>query len=224
MQEKKFIAVGDIHGCAKTLELMLDELDEYDQRVFIFMGDYIDRGPDSCKVIDLLLEFEEDHECIWLRGNHEQMLLDALDGGDYSVWLYNGGEMTINSYIRKYGSFDLPFEHEIFYKDTSLYYDTPDFFFVHAGLNPQRTIKESLKKEKYMQEFLWERSHLYSSETKWEKKVVFGHTPMPEPLVGDKMIGIDTGCVYGSSRGYGILTAVKIPELSFIQKNCIDNI
>lgn len=224
MPDNKFIAIGDIHGCAETLELMLTELDEYTHRIFVFLGDYIDRGPNSQKVIELLLDFEQEHQCVWLRGNHEQMLLDSMGTDDYALWLQNGGEATIRSYIKKYGSFQIPDVHETFYKDTALYFESDHFFFVHAGLSPNRTIKESLKHERYQKDFIWERSHLYSEQNVWEKTVVFGHTPMMEPLLSSKMIGIDTGCVYGKSRGMGKLTAVLLPEIDFIQKNCIDNI
>ncbi|HKJ34820.1 MAG TPA: metallophosphoesterase family protein [Balneolales bacterium] len=222
MPDKKFIAIGDIHGCADTLETMLESIDEYTNRIYVFLGDYIDRGPDSRRVIDLLLDFEQSHQCVWLRGNHEQMLLEAMESDDYSLWLYNGGEATIRSYIKEFGSFQIPDIHETFYKDTTLYFDTSQYFFVHAGLNPNRTIKDSLKHDRYTKEFLWDRSHLQTNDNVWEKTVVFGHTPMMEPLLTKNMIGIDTGCVYGESRGMGKLTAVLLPEIKFIQKNCTD--
>lgn len=74
MSDNNYLAIGDIHGCPRSLEALLDKLSEYNDRQFIFIGDYIDRGPDSRGVIDLLLDFRKEQDCIFLRGNHEQML------------------------------------------------------------------------------------------------------------------------------------------------------
>ncbi len=92
---------------------------------------------------------------------------------------------------------------------------------MHAGLAPHRTIAETIENKEEHANFLWERSHLNAFETAWEKTVVFGHTPRPHPLRKDKMLGIDTGCVY-ESLGYGKLTAALLPEEKFIQQVCLD--
>lgn len=221
MDNKKYIAIGDIHGCSETMKALIDKLEDFYGRTFVFVGDYIDRGPGSKEVVDFLLNFRKKVDCVFLRGNHEQMMLDALDRGEMHLWLMNGGDTTVNSYGRNGRRFELSDEHEEFYRSTEFYYDTPNFFFVHAGLSPSKTIKEALKDERQVQEFLWERSHLNSAQKPWEKPVVFGHTPRPNPMNEPKMIGIDTGCVYRRT-GYGKLTAVKLPEKEFIQQDCID--
>lgn len=222
MSNKQIIAIGDIHGCCDSMEAMLEKLKPYSDRQFIFVGDYIDRGPDSKKVVNRLIELEKQVDVVFLRGNHEQMLLDAVDQGNFSLWLMNGGRSTLNSYGIQGQSTDIPEDHLEFYRNTKLYYETDDYFFVHAGLSPAKTIKESLKDKKQMKEFLWERSHLNAFETAWEKTVVFGHTPRPNPIKKDNMLGIDTGCVY-DRVGYGKLTAVKLPEEEFIQQICLDH-
>lgn len=223
MSNKKYIAIGDIHGCAETMKALLEELQSFYDRTFVFVGDYIDRGPDSREVVDFLLEFREKVDCIFLRGNHEQMMLDALRGGDRDLWLMNGGRTTILSYDSdgQGRRFYLPDDHRRFYEQTRLYYDTEKYFFVHAGVSPHKTIKESLKNENEIQDFLWIRSHLNAFELPWEKTVVFGHTPRPHPTLKPKMIGIDTGCVY-NRRGYRKLTAVLLPEEEFVEQPCID--
>jgi len=221
LDRKKYIAVGDIHGCAATLKALLDKLGEHNDRSFIFVGDYIDRGPSSKEVVDYLLDFRNQADCIFLRGNHEQMMLDAMEGGDKHIWIRNGGRDTIDSYKEDGGQFHLPDEHLRFYKSTKFYFDTEDYFFVHAGLSPTETIEQSLKKDKAVQNFLWERSHLNIHDQPWEKKVIFGHTPRPQPVNEEKMIGIDTGCVY-DRIGLGKLTAIKLHEEEFVQQNCID--
>ncbi|HET6528252.1 MAG TPA: metallophosphoesterase family protein, partial [Balneolaceae bacterium] len=213
MAHQKYIAIGDIHGCYQSLEALLKKLEPFADRQFIFIGDYIDRGPDSKKVVERLMEFQQQADCVFLRGNHEQMLLDAFNDGEFKLWISNGGKATLKSYgIDRFGR--LPDAHFDFYDQTKFYYETNEYFFVHAGLSAAKTIKESLQDEEEIEAFLWERSHLNAFETPWEKKVVFGHTPRPQPIRKNGMIGIDTGCVF-KRMGYGKLTAVKLPEEEF---------
>ncbi|HEX6981793.1 MAG TPA: metallophosphoesterase family protein [Balneolaceae bacterium] len=220
MADQKYIAIGDIHGCYQSLEALLNKLEAHTDRQFIFIGDYVDRGPASQKVVEHLMELQQQVDCVFLRGNHEQMLLDAFNEGQFKLWMANGGKTTLKSYgIDRFGS--LPGNHLEFYNQTKLYYDTEDYFFVHAGLSAAKTIKESLQDEEEVEGFLWERSHLNAFETPWEKKVVFGHTPRPQPIRKNGMLGIDTGCVF-DKVGYGKLTAVKLPEEEFIQQICLD--
>lgn len=203
------------------MEALLEKLKPFYDRKFIFVGDYIDRGPSSKQVVDYLIDFKETVDCVFLRGNHEQMLLDAYNYGKDDLWMMNGGRTTMKSYGLSAESAELPEDHEEFYTNTKFYYDTENYFFVHAGISPAKTIEQSLKEEDEVHEFLWERSHLNAFETPWEKTVVFGHTPRPNPLRKEKMIGIDTGCVY-DRVGYGKLTAAKLPEEEFIQQPCLD--
>lgn len=221
MSNQKFIAIGDIHGCAKSMEAILERLEPFYDRTFIFVGDYIDRGPASKEVVDYLIDFKEKVDCVFLRGNHEQMLLDAFKRDNPSLWMINGGRSTLDSYNSQKDEIKLPEEHLEFYENTRFFYDADDYFFVHAGISPDKTIAESLEDEREIMEFLWERSHLNAFETPWEKTVVFGHTPRVKPFKKGNMIGIDTGCVY-SKMGYGKLTAVKLPEEEFIQQVCMD--
>jgi len=221
VSDQQFIAIGDIHGCYKSMEAILEKLKPYDDRQLVFVGDYIDRGPDSKKVIERLIALGKEVDAVFLRGNHEQMMLDAIYKGNFNLWMMNGGRSTLRSYNMGMHSLDFPEEHLEFLNNTKLYYETEDYFFVHAGLSPAKTIEESLGDEQEMKEFLWERSHLNAYETPWEKTVVFGHTPRPNPLKKEHMLGIDTGCVY-ERAGYGKLTAVKLPEVEFIQQVCLD--
>lgn len=221
MSEQKFIAIGDIHGCLKSMRAMLEKLEPYYDRKFVFVGDYIDRGPASKQVVDYLLDFRQKVDCIFLRGNHEQMLLDAFKRNKQNLWMMNGGRETLQSYKLDGDIVTLPEEHSEFYEGTRFYYDTDKYFFVHAGISPSKSIAENLEDEEEMHDFLWERSHLNAFETPWEKTVVFGHTPRSNPVKKNNMIGIDTGCVY-NRIGYGKLTAVKLPEEEFIQQVCLD--
>ncbi|MDX1591016.1 MAG: metallophosphoesterase family protein [Balneolaceae bacterium] len=216
------VVIGDIHGCVKSMRALWDKLKPWKDLPHVFVGDYIDRGPDSKGVVDFMLSAQSERQCIFLRGNHEQMLLDAYERGDAYNWMMNGGEATLKSYGEDIRVTELPDDHIKFYKESRLYYQTDDYFIVHAGAPPHQTIKKSLKDvEASKQFFLWGREHLNVYQTPWEKTVVFGHTPRPNPINRDKMIGIDTGCVY-NRMGYGKLTAVILPETKFIQQKSID--
>jgi len=218
---KGYLVIGDIHGCANSLRSLMNKISReiLSNRLLVFIGDYIDRGPNSKKVVEILLELEELYSCIFLRGNHEQMLLDALHKGKETLWFTNGGQDTLRSYgVDKANEIDDA--HKEFYRNTRLYFETPDFFFVHAGVSPFKTIEQSIE-EHQTEEFLWTRSHLNADCSKWEKTVVFGHTPITEVHFQKNKIGIDTGCVY-TGRGMGKLTALKLPEKEIIQQNCID--
>ncbi len=208
------IAIGDIHGCAQTLEVLLERLAPEPHDHLVFVGDYVDRGPDTRAVIEHLLDLRQRRHCTFLRGNHEAMMLGYLDRGEYELWYANGGPATLQSYRNDAFEIEIPEAHQTFIRETILYLDTPDFFFVHAGLKPNRTIEENL--EKYDERvFLWERSHLEARKFAWEKTVVCGHTPLREPLDRDRLLAIDTGCVFSMHPGLGRLTAVRLPERTY---------
>lgn len=219
--EKKIVAIGDIHGCVRSLKTLWSKLKPYKDALHVFVGDYIDRGPYSKEVIDFLLDVRVDRECVFLRGNHEQMLIDAILNDELNNWIYNGGESTLKSYNNIRHPQDFPPTHIDFYMETLLYYDTDDYFFVHAGVPPHLTVEQSLEDPSSEHFFLWGRDHLNAFDVPWEKTVVFGHTPRPYPIRKNKMIGIDTGCVY-DELGYGKLTAVLLPDQLFIEQVSLD--
>jgi len=209
------IAIGDIHGCPKSLDALLKRLDPSSDDHLLFVGDYIDRGPDSKAVIDQLLDLRQNVPCTFLRGNHEAMMIEYLDTGAFSLWRMNGGVSTLQSYLGDDSEVDIPDAHTEFVRETKLYHETGDFFFVHAGLKPDFTIRKTLE-DPDEEVLLWERGHLNASEVAWEKTVVCGHTPRPDPIDREKLLLIDTGCVYHMKPGMGRLTAVYLPEREFV--------
>lgn len=217
--DNTFIAIGDIHGCAQSLRALLEKTRPYRDRTHVFIGDYIDRGPDSRGVVEYLVDFARDHECVFLRGNHEMMLQDAIQSGKRSFWMINGGQETLESYGVASPS-EIPAEHRRFLAETRLWYDTPEYLFIHAGLDPDRTVREQLSSPDVEHVALWERSHV-NGPVKWEKPVVFGHTPVREPLIEERKMAIDTGCVF-SGHGYGTLSALLLPEKTVISQKCLD--
>lgn len=218
---QKIVAIGDIHGCVRSLKTLWNQLKPHKDATHVFIGDYIDRGPDSKGVVDFLLEVQYDRKCVFLRGNHEQMLLNALRKGTQDLWMYNGGESTMKSYFNPKSIADIDPRHIEFYENTRYYYETDEYFFAHAGAPPQQTLEASKEDSQAKHYFLWGREHLNAFEVPWEKTVIFGHTPRPYPIRKNGMIGIDTGCVY-SELGYGKLTAIILPDQEFIQQKNLD--
>ncbi len=209
----KIFAVGDIHGCYDALEELLDRLPiDFEKDLLIFLGDYIDRGPSPRRVVDIILELVETYpgRIITLSGNHEWMFKRYLKGIEPEVFLFNGGEATLKDYFKN-GRLEIPEDHRRFFDSLKLYYETEDYIFVHAGIRPGVPLNEQDEED-----LLWIREGFYFYPGKFPKKVVFGHTPFPEPLDLEDRIGIDTGCVYG-----GKLTAVELPEQKFYQVDCL---
>ena len=209
----KIFAIGDIHGCLENLEKLLKILPvNWGKDLVIFLGDYIDRGPNPRGVIEKVLELKKlyGERIITLKGNHEWMFERFLKGIDIDIFLYNGGGMTLKSYYNKEGHLEIPEEHLKFLRELKLYYETENYIFVHAGLRPGKELKEQSEED-----LLWIRDSFYFSEYKFPKTIVFGHTPFPAPLILDDRIGIDTGCVYG-----GALTAIELPDKKIYQIEC----
>lgn len=197
------------------MDVLLEEIAPAAEDHLIFVGDYVDRGPDSSGVIERLFDLAEQTQCTFLRGNHEALMLDYLNGGDFELWRMNGGIETLESYRADNGKIEIPKRHVDFLQATKLYHDDDHFFFVHAGIRPDRSVRENIQ-EGDEHVFLWERSHLHAKSYAWEKPVVCGHTPHSAPLNQEKLIVIDTGCVYYNHPGMGTLTAVRLPEREFV--------
>lgn len=188
----RVLAFGDIHGCRRELATLLEQVAPTGDDQLVFLGDYIDRGPDSAGVIDELLQLRERWpRSVFLRGNHEQMLLDVLAGDNPATFLFNGGDKTIASY-RARGAWPPPASHLAFFEQLPAIYATERFIFVHAGLRPDLPLAEQ-----HPDDLLWIRAEFLDSDYDWGKPIVFGHTPREQPLLATSRIGLDTGCVYG---------------------------
>jgi serine/threonine protein phosphatase 1 len=217
----RVFAFGDIHGCSSELNVLLEFLRSRYQASradqFVFIGDYIDRGPDSKGVIDALLAWKEHYpKTVFLRGNHEDMLLGFLGMGGNSgeVYLVNGGTEFFKSYgIEPSGPLSeiaksLPREHLQFFTSLELGVSIGEFLFVHAGINPARALNEQNSHD-----VMWIRGEFVPVEHKLGKTVVFGHTPFADVMLHmPYKIGIDTGLVYGNN-----LSAVELVEGTVFQ-------
>jgi len=211
-EKRRLVAIGDIHGCLDKLERLLQRIPvNWEKDTIIFLGDYIDRGPNSKGVLDLLISLKElyGENVIFLKGNHEAMFQDYLKGYDRSFFLVNGGRATLLSYGVDPEAFEdlkLPLEHQRFLEQLVLFKETDDYFFVHAGVRPGIPLNKQLP-----QDLLWIRGSFVESNYNWGKRIIFGHTVFSLPRVEENKIGIDTGAVYG-----GRLTALVLPEVDFV--------
>jgi len=190
--ECRWLAVGDIHGCLVQLTELMEQVKPTPADRVVFLGDYVDRGPNSAGVIDYLIEFAAAFpETVFLRGNHEQMFLDYLDRQDPAMFLLNGGQQTLDSY-RDRRMWPVPSSHRRFLDSLEHYFESEHHIFVHAGLRPGIPPAEQTSFD-----MLWIRHEFLDSDFDWGKPVVYGHTPRQDPLLGDRRVGLDTGCVYG---------------------------
>jgi serine/threonine protein phosphatase 1 len=210
---QKIFVVGDIHGCFEKLRALMDKIPiNFKQDQLIFIGDYIDRGPSSLEVVDYLVDLKKRVPgAIFLKGNHEDMLKNYLDGSDRFTYLLNGGQRTLDAYLNRPdnpGEYPVPPAHLEFFKSLHLYHQTDDYIFVHAGLRK----KVPLESQKTI-DLLWIRDEFIFSDFDFGKRVIFGHTPFKEPLVQTHKIGIDTGAVYGNR-----LTCLQLPEIIFFSE------
>jgi len=188
----RLLAVGDIHGCLDQLNALMTQVAPTLGDQVIFLGDYVDRGPASSSVIDYLIEFGSALPAtVFLRGNHDQMFADYLDGHEPTMFLMNGGLKTLGSYQNN-GQWPIPSSHRTFLEALLNVYETEDHIFVHAGLRPGIPLAEQ-----DITDLLWIRREFITSDYSWGKTVVYGHTPLEAPLLTETRVGLDTGCVYG---------------------------
>ena len=222
-------AIGDVHGCKSLLERIHKKILKKSKKVkgnkiLIYLGDYVDRGHKAKETIDAIINFRpKDFKCIFIRGNHDQMLLDFVNGKSESltVWLYNGGAETLKSYCGREISDDLlnssskkqqirekffkalPKEHLHFFKGLQFFYTWKDYFFVHAGIDPSRSLSKQRKTD-----MIWTRtSKFLASNQPFEKIIVHGHTPSKNVEKKINRINLDTGAVYSE---YGKLSCMFI--------------
>ena len=202
-QNKKgrLFAIGDIHGCPDELAAMLKAIAPREGDTVVFVGDYVDRGPSSHDAVEIVMDLQKGTaDIVTLKGNHEDMMLNFLGfRGHYGEsFLFNGGAATMDSYSIGESELDnaiehLPAEHLKFYRNLSLSYLHPPYFFVHAGILPARQLEEQDPED-----LLWIRQEFIFNPHEAGAIVVFGHTPMRGVMIDlPYKLGIDTGLVYG---------------------------
>jgi serine/threonine protein phosphatase 1 len=207
---QRIYAVGDIHGRLDLLDRLLSQITEDITQfptvrpIYVFLGDYIDRGGSSRETIDRLIEHGAAHESIFLKGNHELIAVACLsDRAKIDQWLRLGGMETLASYgvapelfaNRKQAAGTqlafhnaLPATHFRFFRNLQDSFSCGDYFFVHAGAKPNVPLSRQRESD-----LLWIRGEFLASAYDFGKIIVHGHTPSLEVEVRPNRINIDTG-------------------------------
>ncbi len=222
----RVIVIGDIHGCVNTLKELLYNIIKINKSdKLIFLGDYIDRGLHSREVIDELIYLKNNnYNTIFLRGNHEQMLLDTYFHPElYPQWLINGAANTLSSF-RINNIKDLDENYLRFFQSTKFYYEIENYVIVHAGLNFE--LENPLNDIISM---LWTRNLSIDKSKINNRKLIVGHTPkliseIKESIYKGDTIFLDGGVVYNDMKtesGKGNLVAYDLinDELFYLENS-----
>ncbi len=204
------IVIGDIHGCLDALRGLVMAIAPMPEDRLIFLGDYVDRGPDSCGVIDYLIALEARCQVICLLGNHEIMFRSVLRGAEMDLWLGVGGQETLASYRGSLNA--VPDSHRQFLDRLRLYFETEGFIFVHANYEPDLPMDQQ---DELTACWLHLTERLPAPHFSG-KHVFVGHTPQSsgEVLQYDHLTCIDTYCVGGKW-----LTALDVGNEAILQVN-----
>ena len=214
----RLYAIGDVHGCADRLATMhrmvRQDLAERPtvQATLVHLGDMIDRGPDSAGVLAAVLEPWAETPAprvVNLLGNHEAMLLDALEGGDpraRDLWMDNGGAETLRSWGISHRAPPRAWRDSIpprqlgLLRALTLMHRAGGYVLVHAGVRPGVALEAQTRHD-----LLWIREPFLRWDATLPKVVVHGHTPAAAPVLRANRIGIDTGAVLGGPLTCAVL-------------------
>lgn len=236
----RLLTITDIHGCANTLKSLIEnKLKPVEGDKLICLGDYVDRGDKIFEVVEYLIELSKTVDCVFLKGNHEDMWIRYLKSTmrleEVMMFYQNGGKSTVDSYcaniideddgkpMRPGNGInwdDLPQTHKDFYDSLKLYHEEDDFVFVHAGIRPGFSLEDQEAHDLMWirEQFLYHPTQVLSGKT-----IVHGHTPMERyELVKynekySDRINLDSGCVFGV-----FLTGMDVRTGFKSQQKCID--
>lgn len=207
-------AIGDVHGCHKALKTLFKAHDFQPDDLIVCLGDYVDRGPDSRRVIKYLLKKSAKHRMVFLQGNHELMMLSARqDEGKLKEWLHFGGDAVLKSYgIRPNSDWadQLPQKHWDFISNARSYYEYEDFIFVHAGLAPGIPLGQQVRHDLFWKKYFEPDAYVPG------KIVICGHTARKDGKVAD--FG-HTVCIDTYAYGGQWLTCLNVETGDFKQAN-----
>ena len=206
---RRFV-IGDVHGCSKALRTIVETISPTTEDLIVFLGDFIDRGPDSRGVVDLVLSLSQATRVIAIRGNHELMLMDVLIRGcSPDLWLQGGGAATLVSYG---GSLErIPASHIEFFASLRAHFETDNELFIHAGYQPDVPAERIDDAHRY-----WNHLTGVLAPHCSGKRVFVGHTPQASFKIRDfgHLVLMDTYCFGG-----GWLTAMNLDTNEIIQAN-----
>jgi serine/threonine protein phosphatase 1 len=212
-------AVGDIHGSLDKLRRLIEACRKHAggrEMTLVFLGDYIDRGPDPAGVVRFILALQEDlpGRVVALMGNHEAMALGVLDGAiPVGVWMFNGGAATLESYGVK-DVRELPRAHLDWMRALPLTHDDGRRFFVHAGVDPGKALKAQDAGD-----LLWIREPFLQEERDYGRLIVHGHTPLTtkQPELRANRLNLDTAAVFGGPLTAAVFDDAQRRPVAFVQ-------
>jgi serine/threonine protein phosphatase 1 len=225
MTKRQFV-IGDVHGCKVSLIALLKKIDLKMDDELYFLGDYIDRGPDSKGVFDTIFSLQKaGHTVFCLLGNHEAMLIGALSGNveDRHDWKQHGGKQTLRSFDAVLPE-EIPAVYTDFMEKMPLVLEVGDYILVHGGLNFNQTnpLKET-------QQMIWIRDWYTKINYPWLGKriILHGHTPQSvqmtldqaENLELDRVLCLDGGCVFNGTYLNSLICFELNSKELYIQKN-----
>jgi serine/threonine protein phosphatase 1 len=232
---KKFV-IGDIHGGLKALLQVLKKINCDENDTLIFLGDYVDGWSESPAVLDFLIDLQKKQNCVFIRGNHDELLLDWLLGNneniDEKLWFQHGGEATVLSYQKIDAA--TKEKHIHFLQSLQNYYlDNENRLFIHAGFTNMRGVEnEFFKAAFYWDRTLWETALAmdnqlskdaitYPNRLKIYKEIYIGHTPVTKI---DETIPVNKACVWNVDTGAafkGTLTIMDVDTKEFWQSDSL---
>lgn len=222
-------AISDIHGCKKTFKALLKKIKLTPTDTLFLLGDYIDRGPNSRGVIKYILKLKKKgYKVHCLRGNHEQMMIDALYGGseeEQTQWMLSGGAATLKSYYKGNRRY-VRQKHLTFIKKLPYYIETEGYILVHAGLEFRSPNPFANQRR-----MIWIRSWYNNIDMAWlnGRIIVHGHTPVTQDSIKSSLnyletrpvVDIDCGCVY-TRKGMNQLCAFNLDTQELIFQENIE--
>jgi len=212
-------AIGDIHGMLPKLRRLIAQCEAHAdgrEASFVFLGDYIDRGPQSAGVVRFVIDLQSrlGDRVVALTGNHEIMAVGAFDGRvpeDY--WLSQGGSETLRSYQIK-RAYELPQDHVDWLRALPLSHDDGRRFFVHAGIDPAKPLDAQDGND-----LIWIREPFLSDRRDHGRLIVHGHTPLETetPDLRANRLNLDTAAVFGGPLTAAVFTDQEVAPLAFLQ-------
>ncbi|NIJ44047.1 serine/threonine protein phosphatase 1 [Wenyingzhuangia heitensis] len=229
---ERTLVIGDVHGGFKALEQVLERASVTTKDTLIFLGDYVDGWSEAFEVLNLLISLKASHNCVFLKGNHDELFYDWLTKGkDNPNWLHHGGQATINSYKdRPYNFIQI---HTHFLENLENYHlDSKNRLFLHAGF----TNVKGIEQEHFTKMFYWDRSlwetalacrnldksdEFYPERLTIYSEVYIGHTPLSrinkdKPYCAAGVWNVDTGAAFTNP-----LTIMDVDTKEFWQSDAL---